>query len=110
MSYSFSVASASGSWQAPSADFFEPSPDALRLLGTLVPSGLTIGSQASFFVGDGWRSGVITATGLTSATIETTRFGTSVVHDRRNLLIGPEAGRHRRALAKWRRDHGSQQP
>ena len=111
MSFLHSVASASGSWQASSAaPVFEPSPDAIRLLGPLVPSGLTIGCRASVYVGDGWRSGIVTATGLTSATVETTRYGTSVIiHDRRNLLIGPEAGRHRRALAKWRRDHGGQQ-
>jgi hypothetical protein len=30
------------------------------------------------------------------------------VSDRRNLLIGAEAGRHRRALAKWQRDHGGE--
>ena len=113
MSFPISVAPASGSWQAASAapvfePSFEPSPDAIRLLGTLVPSGLTIGCRASFYVGDGWRSGIVTATGLTSATVETTRHGTSVVHDKRNLLIGAAAGRHRRALAKWRRDHGGE--
>lgn len=106
MSFPPSVASASGSWQAPSADFLEPSPDAIRLMGGLIPSGLTIGCRASFYAGDHWRSGIVTATGLTTATITTTRYGTSVVHDRRNLLVGAEAVRHRQALAKWQRDHG----
>ena len=108
MTFPISVAPATGSWQGPRADFFEPSPDATRLLGPMVPSGVAIGTTASFYVGDGWRSGIVVATGITSATIATTRFGTSVVSDRRNLLIGAEAGRHRRALAKWQRDHGGE--
>jgi len=108
MSFPTSVASATGSWQGPSADFFEPSPDATRLLGPMVPSGVAIGTTASFYVGDGWRSGIVVATGITSATIATTRFGTSVVRDRRNLLIEAEAARHRQALAKWHRDHGGE--
>lgn len=82
-------------------------PDALRLAAPCcLPSGLTIGGRASFYVGDGWRTGTVTATGLTTVTIETSRYGTSVVHDGRNVLVGAAMARHRSALAKWRRDRG----
>ncbi len=101
------VAAASGSWQpAPPLHFQEPSPDASRLAGPLwCSSGITIGTTASAYVGDGWRSGRVVATGVSWAAVATTRYGTHTVRDRRNLLPAAEASRYKLALAKWRRDH-----
>ena len=101
------VAAASGSWQpAPPLHFQEPSPDAVRLVGPVwCSSGITIGTTAAAYVGDGWRTGQVVATGLTWAAVTTTRYGTHTVRDRRNLLLTQEACRYRQALAKWRRDH-----
>jgi hypothetical protein len=101
------VAAASGCWQ-PAAPHHsqELPPDAVRLSGpTWCSSGITIGTTASAFVGDGWQKGQIVATGLTWAAIATTRFGTHTVRDRRNLLLAAEAAAYQKALAKWRRDH-----
>lgn len=109
MTYSNSVAAASGIWQPADGSHcgaVELSPDAVRLMGpTWCPSGIELGAQARAFVGDGWLSGLITATGCTWATVSTSRYGRHTVRDRRNLLVGAEAIAYQRAQAKWRREH-----
>ena len=124
MSYPVILAGIAASRQSPSSPVFDPShpqtpcngsgvvdlpPDAIRLLGAILPSGLTIGSHAAAYVGDGWVNGTIVATGITSATVATTRYGSHIVKDRRNLLTAQEAAKRRRDLTKWRRDRAQEQ-
>jgi hypothetical protein len=78
-------------------------------MGTILPSGLTIGAPAAAYVGDGWVNGTIVATGITSATVATTRYGSHIVNDRRNILTAQEAAKRRRDLAKWRRERAQEQ-
>jgi len=112
MIFSNTLAAASGSWQVASQQHtHEQSPDAIRLTGpTWCSSGITLGTTAPAYVGDGWHRGQITATGVASATIATTRYGSHTVTDRRNLLLVPEAAAYKKALAKWRRDHRQPDP
>jgi len=107
MDFSSTLAAASGCWQPASQHHSqELPPDAIRLSGpTWCSSGITIGTTASAYVGDGWQKGQIVATGVSWAAIATTRFGTHTVRDRRNLLLAAEATAYQKALAKWRRDH-----
>lgn len=83
----------------------EASPDALRLSGPVVPSGIVLGARATAFMGDHWRMGVIVATGLTSVELSMERHGRCTVHDRRNLLVGEEHANYKKALRKWKKDH-----
>jgi hypothetical protein len=99
------IPAASGVWQPSFDQPVELPPDALRLAGCPTPSGLNIGDRASAYCGSEWRTGLITATGLTWVVVTTMRYGTQTVFDRRNLLVGGEAASHRRAMAKWRREH-----
>jgi hypothetical protein len=112
MFFPITLAAASGSWQAASQQHtHEQSPDAIRLTGpTWCSSGITLGTTASAYVGDGWHRGQVVATGVSWATIATTRYGTHRVADRRNLLLVPEAAAYKKALAKWRRDHRQPDP
>jgi hypothetical protein len=83
----------------------QASPDALRLLSAIIPSGIAIGSPAAAFMGNHWRTGTITATGLTSVELSVERHGRCTVHDRRNLLVGDEHANYQKALRKWLKDH-----
>lgn len=80
-------------------------PDAVRLLGSIIPSGLPLNAPAHVFCGDQWRQAVIVATGLTSCQVSMQRHGLACVHDRRNLLLADEWTSYAKACAKWRRDH-----
>ena len=112
MIFSNTLAAASGSWQVASQQHtHEQSPDAIRLSGpTWCSSGITIGTTASAYVGDGWHRGQVVATGCTWVTIATTRYGSHTVTDRRNILLVTEAAAYKKALAKWRRDHRQPDP
>jgi len=80
-------------------------PDALRLLGAIIPSGIAIGSKAAAFMGNCWRTGVVVATGVTTVSLSMERHGLCTIHDRRNLLVGDEHANYQKALRKWLKDH-----
>jgi len=65
-------------------------------------SGLTIQGGCRLFVGDHWRSGTITATGVSSAMVRTSA-GLEKCADRRNLQTTEEAAAFKSATAKFRR-------
>lgn len=68
------------------------SPDAERLQGALwPPSGLAIGASGIAYVGDGWGSCVVTATGVTNAVVSIARKGPRSIYDARNILLGQTA-------------------
>ena len=89
--------------QVPAA--IELHPDAIRLQRSVTPSGMPLGSHARLFVGDGWRQGIITATGITWVQISMHRHGNTTAYDRRNILLDHEWQAYDSACCKWRRDH-----
>lgn len=93
--------------QAPAA--VELHPDAIRLQGGITPSGMPLGSHARLFVGDGWRQGTITATGVAWVQFSMQRHGTTTAYDRRNILLADEWTSYAKACAKWRREHKQQE-
>jgi len=79
------------------------SPDSQRLLGPVwTASGLTIQEPCRVYAGNHWRSGTVTATGVTFAVIKTSA-GLEKCADRRNLLSETEAAAFKSATAKFRR-------
>jgi hypothetical protein len=84
-------------------------PDAARLMGCIIPSGLPLNAPAHVFCGDHWRQAVIVATGLTSCQVSMQRHGIASIHDRRNLLLDHEWASYAKACAKWRREHKQQE-
>ena len=101
--------------QAPSSPSLEPqtasgdwiplteSPDSQRLLGPVwTASGLTLQAPCRVYAGNYWRSGTVTATGVTSAMVRTSA-GLEKCADRRNLQTTEEAAAFKSATAKFRR-------
>ena len=85
------------------ADWLSASPDANRLLGPLwTASGLTLQAPCRLYAGESWRSGLIVATGSTSAMIRTAG-GLERCTDRRNLQTMEEAEAFKRETAAFRR-------
>ena len=84
-------------------------PDAVRLMGGVIPSGLPLGGHARLFVGDGWRQGTITATGTTWVEFSMQRHGTTTAYDRRNILLDHEWASYEAACRKWQRDQKKRQ-
>lgn len=80
-------------------------PDAIRLQRGITPSGMPLGTHARLFVGDGWRQGTITATGVAWVQFSMQRHGTTTAYDRRNILLDDEWKAYEAACRKWRRDH-----
>jgi hypothetical protein len=79
------------------------SPDSIRLLGPLwTSSGLTLQAPCRIYAGDCWRSGKVTATGETFATIRTSA-GLERCCDRRNLQTEEEAKAFKRQTVSFRR-------
>ena len=79
------------------------SPDSHRLLGPLwTASGLTLQAPCRLYAGECWRSGLIVATGSTSAMIRTAG-GLERCTDRRNLLTEDEAVLFKKEAAAFRR-------
>ena len=85
------------------AAWLTESPDSIRLLGPLwTSSGLTLQAPCRLYAGDHWRSGTITATGITFALVSTPA-GVVRCSDRRNLLTSTEAADFKRQTAAFRR-------
>jgi len=79
------------------------SPDSQRLLGPVwTASGLTLQEPCRVYAGNHWRSGTITATGVTFAMVLTSA-GLEKCADRRNLQTTEEAATFKSATAKFRR-------
>ena len=79
------------------------SPDSQRLLGPVwTASGLTLQEPCRVYGGNHWRSGTITATGVSSAMVRTA-IGLEKCADRRNLQTTEEAAAFKSATAKFRR-------
>ena len=79
------------------------SPDSQRLLGPVwTASGLTLQEPCRLYAGNHWRSGTVTATGVSSAMVRTSA-GLERCSDRRNLLTEAEAAAFKSATAKFRR-------
>ena len=83
------------------------SPDSVRLLGPVwTASGLTLQEGCRIYVGNGWSSGTVTATGVDFALVRTTK-GISCCRDRRNLQTMEEARQFKNAQARFKRQRQS---
>jgi len=88
---------------SPDAAWLSESPDSVRLLGPhWTCSGLTLQAPCRLYAGDHWRSGTITATGITFALVSTSA-GLERCSDRRNLQSMEEADLFKKETAAFRR-------
>lgn len=97
------VAASGGASQPPTAAI-APHPDAVRLLGSITPTGIPLQAPARVFQGDHWRHGRVVATGATWCAVSMERHGIACVRDRRNILVGEEWSFYEAACRQWRRE------
>jgi hypothetical protein len=85
------------------AAWLSESPDSIRLLAPWwTSSGLTLQAPCRVYSGDCWRSGRVTATGITFALVSTSA-GLERCTDRRNLQTKEEAVLFKKQTAAFRR-------